>query len=422
MLNDHTIARFAPLDAHLVKPIYADYTFANIPATVEQLLTGRAAGPLLPPDVFGGTYPKPKRIVLILVDAFGFEFWQRYRARSRIMSEIVANGVLTPISALFPSTTAASISTLNLGVLPSAHALYEWNVYIPAYGEVIQSLAFATLGTKPTSCVQRGYDPGALLTTHETIHTRLARHGVRSVQLSHADYAGSPYNRIIAAGAEVVPHRSLDEALGHLRGRLDVPPADKELIGFYWAGLDTVAHMHGPSSPKFEQATLAFWQALDTALDGVKSHDTWLMITADHGHVGARAEDTLFLNHRWPKLRDWLSTSPTGRPIWPNGSPRDVFLHVVAERRSEALALLQNGLRDIATVMTIDTAIATGLFGTDPIHPELRRRLGDILVLPRLGHFVWWHEPDLIGNSFHGHHGGLSREEMTTVLGIADLS
>ena len=149
---------------------------ANIPDTIEYLLTGARRGPLLPPDCFGGTYPRPDKVVLIFVDSFGWQFWQDYHARFRATSRVVQQGTLTPVSALFPTTTAASVSTMNLGVLPSQHALYEWNIYIPAYGEVIQSLAFSPLGRHPNdACLRKGYDPGKLLEVHETVHQRLGR-------------------------------------------------------------------------------------------------------------------------------------------------------------------------------------------------------------------------------------------------------
>ena len=137
MINDASLARFQPFGPALLKPIYADYSFGNIPNTLHYLLTGEKLGPLLPADCFGGAYPKPEKIVLFFIDAFGWKFWQEHWERWPAMRRIVENGVLTPISALFPSTTGASVSTMNLGVLPAVHALYEWNVYIPAYGEVI---------------------------------------------------------------------------------------------------------------------------------------------------------------------------------------------------------------------------------------------------------------------------------------------
>src|SRR5688572_16457653 len=120
MINEASLAHFQPLTEGLIKPIYADYGFGNIADTVEFLLTGTRRGPLLPADCFGGSYPEPKKVVLVLVDSFGWQFWQQHRHRFRTTSRVIEKGVLTPISALFPSTTAASVSTLNLGVLPGA--------------------------------------------------------------------------------------------------------------------------------------------------------------------------------------------------------------------------------------------------------------------------------------------------------------
>jgi hypothetical protein len=70
--------------------------------------------------------------------------------------------------------------------------------------------------------------------------------------------------------------------------------------------------------------------------------------------------------------------------------------------------------------MPVDAALEQGLFGPQPVCEEMRRRLGDILILPRLGHFVWWREPGILVNTFNGHHGGLTREEVITVFGAID--
>jgi hypothetical protein len=89
-------------------------------------------------------------------------------------------------------------------------------------------------------------------------------------------------------------------------------------------------------------------------------------------------------------------------------------------RRQWTLDALRKLLGEIALVIPVDDALAQGLLGPAPVHAELRRRLGDILILPRLGHFVWWREPGVMGNRFYGHHGGLTPEEVTTVLGVVD--
>jgi hypothetical protein len=420
MINDAPLSRFEPLGKGLLRPIYADYSFANIPNTIEYLLTGVARGALLPADCFAGNYPRPEKIVLFFVDSFGWQFFCQYRDRFRTLRLVSDRGTLTPISALFPSTTAASVSTLNLGVLPAQHALYEWNIYVPAYGEVIQSLAFTPLGRHPAdACVRMGYDPRRLLEVHETVHQRLKRAGVRSIQFAHTSYATSAYNSIASAGAEIVRHTTLAEALVQLRQSLLAIPG-KALLSFYWAAIDTIAHVHGPGSPHHAAEIASFWHTFDAIFAEVAAADTLYLFTADHGHVRADPRDTLYLNETYPTLADCLPLSPTGNPIYPNGSPRDVFLHVRPERKADVLALLEMSLENEALVLPMESAVAQGLFGPQAISEELRRRLGDIVILPYLGRFIWWREPGRLENRFRGHHGGLTREELITLIGAID--
>jgi hypothetical protein len=420
MINEAPLARFEPLADGLVRPIYADYAFGNIPDTIEFLLTGSRRGPLLPGDCFGGSYPRPEKVVLFLVDSFGWQFWRQYQRSFRTTSRVAKHGTLTPISALFPSTTAASVTTLSLGVLPAAHAVYEWNIYVPDYGEVIQSLAFTPLGRRAQdACLRLGYDPRALTAVHETVHQRLAAKGVRSLQFCHSSYADSAYNGVASAGAELVRHATLAQALVQLKEALKEIEG-KALLGFYWAAIDSIAHVHGPGTPYHAAEIASFWRTFDDVFRDVDSPGTLYLFTADHGHVYADAHETFNLNVRLPELVDCLAVSPTGNRIYPNGSPRDVFLHVRPQSRDRVLDLLRGALDRIAHVMPVDAALEQGLFGPQPVCEELRRRLGDILILPRLGHFVWWREPGILANTFNGHHGGLTREEVITVFGAID--
>ncbi len=420
MLNDASLTHFDPLGDKLLKPIYADYSFGNISNSVQYLLTGETFGPLLPEDCFGGTYPKPEKVVLFFIDAFGWRSWQRYMDRVAPMRRVVEDGVLTPISALFPSTTSASVTTLNLGVLPARHAIYEWNIYIPAYGEVVYPLLFSPLGTHARNrCAEKGYDATALFAVHETVHERLARHGVRSLQFTHHQHLDSAYNLIASRGAELVPHFTLPQAMLQLRQAVEAA-SGKAWFSLYWPSIDSIAHHYGPDSAFHEAESLGFWASFEAILSGMNSPNTLYLFIADHDQVAARAEDTIYINERWPSLADILPTSPTGQTIYPNGSPRDLFLHVRPERRDDTLGVLKRQLDGVAEVMAIDDALAGGLFGPEPVCAELRRRLGDILVLAHDGQFVGWREPGLMENHFHGHHGGLAANELISVFGVTD--
>lgn len=419
MINEGSLSRFEPLGNGLLKPIYSDYSFGNIPNTVHYLLTGERLGPILPEDCFGGSYPKPDKVVLFFIDAFGWKFWQDHWRDFAPMRRVVENGMLTPISALFPSTTAASVTTMNLGVLPAQHAIYGWSIYVPAYGEVIQTLPFMPLGRHPRdACLEKGYAIEDMFACHETAHQRLGRHGVRSIQFAHRDYSASAYNSVASAGAEIIPHFTLAEAMVQLKEAI-TSLEGKAWLNFYWASLDSIAHAYGPGS-KYHAAEIAsFWQTFEAILCGLDSTNTLFLFTADHGQVYADRDETVYINERLPALAGCLPMSPTGNLIYPNGSPRDLFLHVRPERREDVLATLKTAFSDIAHIMTVDALLGMQLFGPDPIAPELRRRLGDIVILPYDGQFVMWREPGLMENRFYGHHGGLAPAELITVLGAA---
>src|SRR5947207_15701084 len=60
-----------------VKPLYDSYCFSNIPQTTAFLLTGEGESGL-PLDVLGNLPPKYDKVILFLVDAFGWHFFERY--------------------------------------------------------------------------------------------------------------------------------------------------------------------------------------------------------------------------------------------------------------------------------------------------------------------------------------------------------
>ena len=255
MIDSAPLAQFKPLAEGLLRPIYADYSFANIPATIHYLLTGERLGALLPESCFGGAYPSPSKVVLFFIDSFGWKFWQEHQSRFKTTRRVGEQGIVTPISALFPSTTAASVATLSYGVPPSQHALYEWNVYIPEYGEVIQTLPFMPLGRHASdACLAKGYDPARLVAVRETAQQRLARHGVRTIQFAHSSYANSAYSKIAFAGTELIQHDTLAEALVQLKQSL-AQVTGKALFSFYWGGIDHIGHKYGPGTAYHDAET-----------------------------------------------------------------------------------------------------------------------------------------------------------------------
>ena len=371
MINTAPLARFRPLgDGRLVRPIYADYSFGNIPNTIEYLLTGEKHGPLLPADCFGGTYPQPEKIVVIFVDSFGWEFWQAYGKRFRATSRVMEAGTLTPISALFPSTTAASVSTMNLGVLPAAHALYEWNIYIPAYGEVIQSLAFTPLGRHPPdACRAKGYDPGeaargARDRAPAARPPRRALDPVRPPQLCGLGLQHGCQRR-----RQDRPPQHAGRGAGAAEGGACSPPPARPCSASTGPRSTRLRMCTGPApatTPPRSRASGAPSTRSSPMLRAPTRSTSSPPTTATSMRTHAPRSTSTSASRRSPTA---CRVSPTGNPIYPNGSPRDMFLHVRPERVAEVLGLLHRELDDVALILPMEQVLAEGLFGPGPDQP-----------------------------------------------------
>lgn len=418
MINSRPLQLFKEFaGGQLVKPRYEDYSFANLVPTIYYLLTGKKIGPLLPKDCFGKTYPHPQKLVLFFIDAFGFYSWQRYAKKFRALDRITSQGVVTPISALFPSTTASAVSTINLGVLPSRHALYEWNLYIEDYGEVIQTLPFCQLGKHPADqCLELGYDPKKLLDYQETFYQKLKVENIKSQQHVRKGIAESANNKLTSKEAGLAPFKTLAEGLTNLRNqleRVEVPT----YFYFYWADIDSVLHRYGPETPQTEAEIANFWLTFEYVFGSfIKQDDTLFLFTADHGQVAADPTKTYYLNQKIPKIGKLLKKDKNGQ-TYPSGSARDVFLRVAEGRVEQAYRLLTRELNGTAEVMLIKDALQAGFFGPPPYGKEFLGRLGEILILPYGGKYVWWYEKDKMESKHLASHGGLTREEVTSVLG-----
>ena len=177
----------------------------------------------------------------------------------------------------------------------------------------------------------------------------------------------------------------------------------------YLDAVDAACHAAGPGSEEATAATRASLDALEQLVAQLQP-GTLLAVTADHGHVAADPARCLYLNTIWPELGDLLSIAG------PAGSPRDVFLHVQPGRSDEVVGGLRERLGERAIVEPIEVLIRDGLFGQ--VSDRLRRRLGDVAVLPAEGHEAYWYEPPVWEQHLLGHHGGLSAEEMHTYLAL----
>jgi hypothetical protein len=143
---------------------------------------------------------------------------------------------------------------------------------------------------------------------------------------------------------------------------------------------------------------------------------TLFLMTADHGQTAIDPATTIYLNRSVPELMPLLKTNHAGHPLVPAGSSRDMFLHIKEGHLDEAQGMLQRHLEGKAEVHRVSDLIEQHFFGSAPPSADLLKRVGDLVILPYRHESVWWYEQGRFEQRFFGQHGGLSTDEMETIL------
>jgi Type I phosphodiesterase / nucleotide pyrophosphatase len=400
----------------VVHPAYGGGCFADIPATVARLLTGEGQDGLAP-EVLGDLDRRWGRIVLVVVDAFGWSCAERH-AEHPFLRRVVADGRLAQLTSQFPSTTSAHMTTLHTGLAVGASGIYEWFQLEPSLDAIIAPLLFSYAGdTERETLRASGLDPAALY-PRETVYERLSERGVRSAAVQHQAITDTTFSRATLRGAAVRPFDGGGGWAGAIVEALrDAGPA---YVFAYVDDVDWAGHHSGPRSDAHIAAATGVLDALAELARGLPADgETLLLVTADHGQVPVDPATTVFVNERWPEITTHLRRGRNGRPLAPAGSARDLFLHVLPGHVAEVVTHLGEILGEPASVRPTAELLAEGVFGA--AGAQLRERIGDVVVLPRPGETVWWREPGRFDMAFHGHHGGLSPEEMLIPLAALPL-
>ena len=390
-------------------PAYEDYCFASVPHTVTSLL-GAETGRTLPDDVFDTVDTAGVDTVLVvLVDGFGLERWTRDLAKHEFLGRVTERGAVTPLTSIYPSETAAAITTFHTGALPAEHGGVGWNVYEPTVDEAFEALPFRT---------KDGEEPAGL--TREDVFDADPLYpelGDRGIESHHVDPLDKAY-------PGTVPHTyEYGNAADTASTLRDVVAAaeDPSYVFAYFPHVDHASHEAGTESDEYQSALAAVDEAVGKALDGLAdetAEDTLLLVTADHGHVDTDPERNVDLG-AVGDVTESLRQHADGTPIRCSGSPRNVHLHLRPDRIEPVREHLLDELD--ARVFRREDVLDRGLFGDVEASETFRRRLGD-LVLTHRGLGTWFDDAEPDELELVGMHGGLHPHEMLVPFAAVRLS
>ncbi|TDN92888.1 alkaline phosphatase family protein [Microbacterium sp. BK668] len=355
----------------------------SLPRVVPEVLSALDGG--------GDWFAPVTSAVLFVVDGLGARNLGARSGHARFLAE--AGGKKDVARSVFPSTTAAALTSLMTGVDPGEHGLLGYRVRIPGTDLAPNQLkGWETDGLDPYSW-QRA----------QPLLEREAERGRPCFVVSRPKFAESGFTTAILRGGEFVPAKTAAEgaeAAAELAARH--PGA---LVYLYAPELDGIGHQRGWESDEWA-AGLETVDAAARALAGALPRGVGAVFTADHGMIDVPRHRHLLLTER-DGLVDGV------RII--GGEPR--MLHLYAEPGCEASVLRAwcESESGRSWVLSRDEAVEAGVFGV--VAPDVRERIGDVVVAARAA--VAYYDDRLEDKgpqNMVGQHGSLTDEERTVPL------
>ncbi|MGO3885699.1 MAG: alkaline phosphatase family protein [Mycetocola sp.] len=329
----------------------------------------------------------PDHIIVVLVDGLGSHNLASRRGHARTLTGLRAS----TLSTVFPTTTAAALTSLTTGTLPGEHGIVGYATRDVATGRIVNQIS--------------GWDDLADATQWQrsrTVFERASATDVAPIAIGPASYARSGFTRHVLSGAEYHPADDLadrvDAALAFTRR------APRTLSYLYVPELDKAGHRFGSESPEWTGQLEILDQQIQRLVSRLPKR-TGVLITADHGMVDVAAHKHILIDQDSP-LRDGV--------VAIGGEPRMLHLYSDGDFTESDRERLADTWRDSegerAWVLTREDALMMGLFGT--VADEVVPRIGDVLVAAR--NRVAYYDgsiPNDRARLMVGQHGSMTDEE-----------
>ncbi len=394
----------------LVLPEYSAHSLVNVPATLASLLSISLPGvaPALE-DVYWQPFAAGlRRVVVVLLDALGYlQLGQMLQAEpDGLWSRLAQQGMLLPMTSIFPSTTNAALMTLMSGYEPVSHGILGYELWLREYGVLAEMLSLKpAYGTGKETLIDWGLVPEQLPPV-PGIGGLFAAEGVRTTAMVPAPFTRGALTRMLYRGFNrMYGFSSVDGLWAMTRYIFGQDTSERGIYFLYWGAIDKAAHEHGSAGGHWQAQYHAVTQACEkqflARLTAEERRGTLLIMIADHGFVDTPA-DLAYDTEGDSPLRQQL--------IMPfSGESRAAYLYSRRPETETTLGSLQAALGAHFMVRRTEDALVAGLWGSNAPAPESLARLGQYIALARGQHYL---DRRNLRNKLRGRHGGLTAAEM----------
>lgn len=371
------------------EPAHARSLTALVPGVIASVSAPAAASASAP--AASGALPAARSAIIVVIDGLGAANLSARAGHGRFLASAMRKKDVA--RSVFPTTTAAALTSLMTGTDPGEHGIVGYRVRVPDTG---------VLSNQLTGWETDGLDP-ATWQRRPTLFESAAARGVEGVVVSREEYRHSGFTRAAFRGSAFDAAASFADRLGLALEHATARP--QRVVYAYAPELDSAGHRFGWESDEW----IAALEEVDAAVRSLAAQlpaDVGVLVTADHGMVDVPRSGHILLRDGDELVADVAAIA---------GEPRMLHLYAEPGRAAHVLERWRAAESGRSWVMARDEAIGLGLFGE--VHPEVRDRIGDVLVAAR-GRIAYYDDrlTDKASQRMIGQHGSLTPVERLVPL------
>jgi hypothetical protein len=334
-------------------------------------------------------------IIFIIIDGLGMNLQETFPSGGFLASNLISKA-----RAVFPSTTAAAMTTFVTGKWPGEHGIIGWNTHFPRFGRTVTLLPF-TDRMNWTNLEELGYGVEDFI-SGTPLFDNLKR--VKTAFIPDA-YKDGNFNRWAYSGGPIFGYASYVEILKLWKTRLNEieGKGEKSITFIYLPAIDKHQHESGAEPDIIAPFVKEVDDFLGVLVD-LSASGSCIIATADHGLLSVPEDSQIRINLDHPLMAN-LEVPPSCESVTP------VF-HVKKGKEERFRGELSSLTGEAFSLITPGEACTLKLFGPSPESYIIGPSLGTFIGIAREPFALIFDAPDHPYPNHIGFHGGLRPAEM----------
>ncbi len=381
-------------------PDYDGGSTINLMATLIE-----ARGGTSPHAPLRGLDPEPLRevdtLLYVVVDGLGLHQLRRHLAAD-LGQRFFARHPHQALTTVFPATTAAAVTTFDTGASPAEHGILSWYLHLPDVGAL--STVLRTTSRIGAPLVPESFNLREYYDVPSYVESVRGHRGL----LSYGDIPETPFGQVGTQWDDRRAYVDLGGLVDTVETFVKEDPGERRFAYVYWPRYDGLCHewgiLHDEVSAHFEEIDAALAD-LESRLAG---QSVALCVLADHGLIDVDAANCIDVS-TIDGFMDCLALAP-------GGDQRQLNCFVRPRSEQRFLDIVERELSQACVCIPGETLLEANAFGPGTLHPALRGRLGDYVLLCKDGYSLIHTPPGLEPMVMPGSHGGMSEPEIKIPL------